>query len=65
MKLMVEQNAPRDTPLGRYCLAVCYCGKCEHFKPIPQSNIPKLRPTNGRQAKTWAERGESTWIDKA
>lgn len=64
---MIEPNASERTqPLGRYCLAVCYCGKCAHFKPIPPSNIPKLKPkTDERQAKSWAERGESTWIDKA
>lgn len=20
---------------GRYCLAVCYCGDCPHYEPLP------------------------------
>jgi hypothetical protein len=62
---MVEQNAPRDTPHGRYCLAVCYCGKCPHFKPMASSRVVPIKPkSDARQAKSWDTREEPTWIDK-
>lgn len=51
---------------GRYCLAVCYCGECPHYKPLVRTSdrddlgisLPTTRPT------AWADREESTWIDK-
>lgn len=52
---------------GRYCLAVCYCGECPHYKRIVRTSdrddlgpslIVKPRPN------AWADREESTWIDK-
>jgi hypothetical protein len=53
-------NAP-----GRYCLAVCYCGQCAHYKPMLRVNpVPVLPKADKRQAETWAEREEATWIDK-
>ena len=29
-------TAPRDPAPGRYCLARCYCGECDHYVPMPQ-----------------------------
>jgi hypothetical protein len=51
---------------GRYCLAVCYCGDCDHYKPIRRTRerddleTHVTTPANT----TWANREESTWIDK-
>lgn len=28
-----ENPGPRAP--GRYCLAVCYCGDCPHYQPLP------------------------------
>lgn len=29
-----ENPGPRAP--GRYCLAVCYCGDCPHYEPLPE-----------------------------
>lgn len=52
---------------GRYCLAVCYCGVCPHYKPLTRtSDRDDLGPSLTIPARnaTWDEREESTWIDK-
>lgn len=61
---MIEPAASDQKPHGRYCLAVCYCGKCPHFKPMASARVAPIKKSDSRQAKSWAERGESTWIDK-
>jgi hypothetical protein len=58
----VSEPAP-----GRYCLAVCYCGECPHFKPLTRtSERDDLGPslTIPPRPNAWADREESTWIDK-
>ena len=49
---------------GRYCLAVCYCGECAHYKPIVRhdalDNVAPIKP----KSTTWDDREDSTWIDK-
>ena len=50
---------------GRYCLTVCYCGDCPHFKPIKRtSERDDLGDVTDATSSTWADREESTWIDK-
>lgn len=41
-----------DRAPGRYCLATCYCGDCEHYRPIPEVKIQEhhLKPPK------WVER---------
>ena len=24
---------------GRYCLAICWCGECDHHRPIPRERL--------------------------
>jgi hypothetical protein len=55
-----------DRAPGRYCLAVCYCGDCDHYKPIRRTSerddletYVTTKPTDS----TWATRDEPTWID--
>lgn len=52
---------------SRYCLAVCYCGDCPHYKPIRRTrdrddigDAPAPKTTNS----AWSEREDPTWIDK-
>ena len=47
---------------GRYCLAVCYCGDCDHYKPIPPPRGLDVAPKPVKT--TWDERDEPTWMDK-
>jgi len=51
---------------GRYCLAVCYCGDCPHYKPLVRtSERDDLGPSlTVAKRTTWDDREESTWIDK-
>ena len=48
---------------GRYCLAVCYCGTCEHYVPIPPPRGLDVAPKPKKKT-AWGERDEPTWIDK-
>jgi hypothetical protein len=50
------------TAPGRYCLAVCYCGDCDHYKPIPPPRGVDVAPKPVKT--TWDDRKDSTWIDK-
>lgn len=62
--------APSRQPVpapSRYCLAVCYCGDCPHYKPIRRTrdrddigDAPAPKTTNS----AWSEREDPTWIDK-
>ena len=65
---MRSQNQPKAKPApGRYCLAVCYCGECSHYKPLMRtSDRADLGPslTIPPRTNAWADREESTWIDK-
>ena len=52
---------------SRYCLAVCYCGDCPHYKPIKRTrdrddigDVVAPKTTNS----AWSEREDPTWIDK-
>ena len=57
-------KGPKRAP-GRYCLAVCYCGDCAHYKPIPRGNVVGIKKVaDERQAASWADREEPTWLDK-
>ena len=48
---------------GRYCLAVCYCGQCAHYVPIPPPR--DVEPKKAKPKRTsWDDRKESTWIDQ-
>lgn len=40
---------------GRYCLAVCYCGDCPHWKPAPPVNYQRRaeRIPSPRQLEWW------------
>ena len=51
---------------SRYCLAVCYCGECSHYKPIRRTtDRDDLGPTITTPTRaTWDDREEETWIDK-
>lgn len=54
-------------PPGGRCLAVCYCRKCPHYKPLPKTTrAPAKRGTAStkRMAESWKTREEPTWIDK-
>lgn len=46
---------------GRYCLAVCYCGDCDHYVPVPK---PRDIKPKAEKRTDWGAREESTWIDK-
>jgi hypothetical protein len=48
---------------GRYCLATCYCGECDHWKPPPAPRTGVAPVIDKRINKTWTEREVSTWID--
>lgn len=52
---------------GRYCLAVCYCGECPHYKPLRRTSErddldARTDPTTTSSA--WDDRAEPTWIDE-
>ena len=32
------------TAPGRYCLATCYCGECDHYVPIRRHDEPDPEP---------------------
>jgi hypothetical protein len=53
------------TAPGRYCLAVCYCGDCDHYVPIPPPRGLDVAPKPKKKPKpsAWSERDEPTWID--
>lgn len=54
---------PNPTGTGRYCPpAVCYCGKCPWWVPIPDPPRPPV-PT-GKRRRSWDARDGSTWIDE-
>ena len=55
-----------DKAPSRYCLAVCYCGECPHYKPIRRtSERDDLgEPITAPASTTWDDREDSTWIDK-
>ncbi len=63
-----------DPAPGRYCLATCYCGECDHYVPIRRHDERETEPREGqahaihlpepRATSAWANREESTWIDK-
>jgi hypothetical protein len=62
------------TAPGRYCLATCYCGECDHYVPIrrhdehdpePLADVIHLPERKAPSASAWAAREEgSSWIDK-
>lgn len=62
--LVMVNGEPNPTGTGRYCLAVCYCGTCPHYVPLPSIGTlrPKQAPTSQRSS--WDDRDESTWIDQ-
>jgi hypothetical protein len=37
-----------DPAPGRYCLAVCYCGECDHYLPQRRHDEPEPRETQAR-----------------
>ena len=64
-----------DPAPGRYCLATCYCGECDHYVPIRRHDERETEPREGQArvihlpeprttSSAWANREESTWIDK-
>ena len=56
---------PKKAP-GRYCLAVCYCGDCDHYQPIRRTqdrdDLAGVAASNDTTA--WDKREGSTWIDR-
>lgn len=36
------------TAPGRYCLAVCYCGECDHYVPIRRHDERETEPREGQ-----------------
>ena len=60
---------PHAAP-SRYCAPLrCYCGHetCHAFAswtPLPVSNVTPIAKATAAHADSWANREESTWIDK-
>jgi len=52
------------TAPGRYCLAVCYCGECPHYKPLVRNDEPTPAAHRKPKVSAWDDREDSTWIDK-
>lgn len=53
-------------PPRSYCLRVCLCGEHPDYKALPRpeaDNVTHLRPDT-RQATSWADRDEPTWLDR-
>ena len=36
------------TAPGRYCLAVCYCGECDHYAPIRRHDERETESREGQ-----------------
>ena len=49
---------------NRYCLAVCYCGACEHYTSAPDVKAPPIKPRKTTKPDTWTTREDATWIDQ-
>lgn len=51
---------------GGYCLAICYCGECPQYQPLPP--IGEVRDGGKRSAeaqrRSWDNREGGTWIDQ-
>lgn len=69
---LMLNGEPNPTGTGRYCPpAVCWCGGCPQWKPIPPidwSKVPGSHTYRGdsraRQgSSSWDDRSEATWID--
>lgn len=63
----------KETPLtghppGGRCMPLrCYCRECPHYVPLARVvDVPDavLKANNTRQAASWADREEDTWLDK-
>lgn len=57
-------NRDASSPPNSYCLAVCYCGQHDHHRPLPRPTITAPVVADVRQATSWAEREDETWLDK-
>lgn len=53
----VREN-PGPLAPGRYCLAVCYCGDCPHYEPLPPITRRRVIATQNRPMR------DAVWWDQ-
>lgn len=48
---VMVNGQPNPTGTGPYCLAVCYCGGCPHYAPLPPYDASHVQGS-----KDWARK---------